>query len=128
MDSTLVQVTTMKMSYFVFGTNNMPAAVAFYDALFDGMGVQRHPDDGRMTLWIGDGFLFALAEPFDEQLATVGNGSMCGFQFDNTDQIIERHTLAIQLGGSDEGEPRIRSDRFSAYVRDLDGNKLCFFN
>ena len=118
----------MKMSYFVFGTNNMSAAVEFYDRLFEGTGVQRHPNEGRMALWIGDGFLFALAEPFDEKAATVGNGSMCGFELDNADQVSEKHALALEHGGKDEGEPKIRSDRFSAYVRDLDGNKLCFFN
>ncbi|GJM12284.1 MAG: glyoxalase [Pseudohongiella sp.] len=117
----------MKMNYFVFGTNNMSAAVEFYDRLFEGMGMQRHPGEGRMTLWLGDGFLFALAEPFDEQAATVGNGSMCGFQLDSDEQITATHALAIELGGVDEGEPKIRSDRFSAYARDLDGNKLCFY-
>ena len=80
-----------------------------------------------MTIWIGEGFLFALAEPFDENPATVGNGSMSGFQLNNVEEISDKHTLAIKLGGIDEGSPRVRSDRFSAYVRDLDGNKLCFF-
>jgi len=115
------------MNYFVFGTNDMASAVEFYDRLFEGLGAQRHPGEGRMTLWIGDGFLFALAEPFDGKPATVGNGSMCGFELDGDAQIKEKYELALQLGGSDEGGPAIRSDRFSAYVRDLDGNKLCFY-
>jgi predicted lactoylglutathione lyase len=117
----------MKMNYFVFGTNNLSVAVKFYDSLFEGMDVQRHPEEGRMAMWIGEGFLFALAEPFDESLATVGNGSMCGFQLNSAEEISAKHALAIKLGGVDEGGPSVRSDRFSAYVRDLDGNKLCFF-
>lgn len=117
----------MKLNYFVFGTNTMSAAVSFYDKLFEGTDVQRHPNEGRMTLWLCDSFMFALAEPFDEQPATVGNGSMCGFQLDSDEQISEKHALAVSLGGIDEGAPAIRSDRFSAYVRDLDGNKICFF-
>lgn len=117
----------MKMNYFVFGTNDMAAAVEFYDKVFDGMDVQRHPNEGRMTLWIAESFLFALAEPFDGSPATVGNGAMCGFQLDSAEEISAKHALAIELGGADEGSPAIRSDRFSAYVRDLDGNKLCFF-
>jgi hypothetical protein len=34
----------------------------------------------------------------------------------------------MELGATDEGEPGERSPAFyGAYVRDLDGNKLCFF-
>jgi predicted lactoylglutathione lyase len=33
---------------------------------------------------------------------------------------------AIELGGCSEGEPNPRGPFFSAYVRDLDNNKLCF--
>ncbi len=117
----------MKMSYFVFGTNDMAAAIAFYDSLFQGMDIQRHPNEGRMTLWIGEDFLFAVAEPFDENPATVGNGTMCGFQLDSAEQVSAMHALAVQLGGVDEGAPGVRSDRYSAYARDLDGNKICFF-
>lgn len=117
----------MKMNYFVFGTNNMPAAIEFYEKIFADTGVQRLPEGGRMTLWMAESFLFALAEPIDGNPATVGNGAMCGFQLDSAEEITAKHALAIELGGVDEGEPAIRSDRFSAYVRDLDGNKLCFF-
>lgn len=115
------------MNYFVFGTNYMSAAVQFYEKIFEGMDVQRHPEEGRMTMWIGEGFLFALAEPIDEGPATVGNGSMCGFQLNSAEEISAKHALAIKLGGVDEGAPSVRSDRFSAYFRDIDGNKLCFF-
>ena len=34
---------------------------------------------------------------------------------------------ALEVGGTDEGKPEIRSGRFSAYVRDLDKNKICIF-
>jgi hypothetical protein len=76
------------------------------------MEVQRHPGEGRMIMWIGEGFLFALAEPFDENPATVGNGSMCGFQLNNAEEISAKHALVIKLGGVDEGGLAGRSDRF----------------
>jgi hypothetical protein len=41
----------MKMNYFVFGTNDMPAAVAFYDFIFADCGMTKLHDEGRMTLW-----------------------------------------------------------------------------
>lgn len=117
----------MKMNYFVFGTNNMDVAVTFYDDLFsDGLMNKIH-NEGRMTLWAGDGFMFALAEPFDQKQATAGNGTMVGFNLGNTDEVTSLYQKALSLGATDEGAPGIRSGRFSAYVRDLDHNKICFF-
>lgn len=38
------------------------------------------------------------------------------------------HAKALQLGGSNEGDPGPRGKGFyTAYFRDLDGNKLNFF-
>ena len=40
------------------------------------------------------------------------------------------YARAIELGATDEGEPgeRIPGVFYGAYVRDLDGNKICFFH
>jgi catechol 2,3-dioxygenase-like lactoylglutathione lyase family enzyme len=76
-------------------------------------------------MWVNDGFMFALAEPFDGKPATIGNGSMVGFQVDSEAEVDRLYTLALTLGATDEGQPGIRSGHHSAYVRDLDGNKLC---
>jgi uncharacterized glyoxalase superfamily protein PhnB len=117
----------MKMNYFVFGTNNMQAAVGFYDAFFEGSEVNKIHAEGRMTVWAGGDFMFGLAEPFDGEAATSGNGTMAGFNLGSADEIERLYKKALELGGTDEGEPRIRAGRFSAYVRDLDRNKLCLF-
>ena len=117
----------MNMNYFVFGTNDKPAAVAFYDFIFADCGMAKLNDEGRMTLWGGDEFMFALAEPFDGNTATSGNGNMVGFNLDSSEQVESLYHKAISVGATDEGEPGIRSGRFSAYVRDLDSNKICFF-
>ena len=50
----------MKMNYFVVGTNDMDAAAAFYDALFENLGVTRANPSDRMTYWLGEDFAFAL--------------------------------------------------------------------
>lgn len=115
----------MKMNYFVFGTNNMQAGVAFYDAVFDGAGLNKIPASDRMTYWLGAGFAFTLAIPFDEEPATRGNGTMLGLELGADEDVRRVHAKAVELGGQDEGEPRQRGPKFSAYVRDLDGNKLC---
>jgi Predicted lactoylglutathione lyase len=80
-----------------------------------------------MTLWGNKEFTFAIAEPFDENPASNGNGTMLGFQVDSIEKVNRLHNKALDLGGMSEGEPRIRSNMYSAYVRDLDKNKICFY-
>lgn len=115
----------MKLNYVVVGTNDMAAACAFYDALFAQSGLNRIAPTERMTYWLGEGFAFAAAIPFDEAPATNGNGTMVGFSVGSADEVRRLHDLAIELGGRCAGAPGQRGPRFSAYVRDLDGNKLC---
>lgn len=115
----------MKMNYFVFGTNDMRASKAFYDRLFAGAGLQTMQPSDRMTYWLGEGFAFAIATPFDEAPATNGNGTMVGFSVGAKEDVEKMHDLALELGGTCEGAPGQRGPKFSAYVRDLDGNKLC---
>lgn len=116
----------MKMNYAVVGTNDMSAATRFYDALFAQSGVQRAAQSARMTYWLGRDFAFAVALPFDGERATSGNGAMVGFSVGPEAEVTRMHGLALSLGGRCEGAPGQRGPRFSAYVRDLDGNKLCF--
>lgn len=118
----------MKMNYFVFGTNNMEKAVAFYDAIFKIAGVNKIHSQGRMTLWAGQDFMFAIAEPFNGEIATNGNGTMIGFNLSSSQQVEELYEKALSIGGENEGTPGMRSGRFSAYVRDLDKNKICLFS
>ncbi|PCH60500.1 MAG: glyoxalase [SAR86 cluster bacterium] len=117
----------MKMNYFVFGTSDMQASIRFYDALFESSEITKIHSEGRMTLWAGEGFMFAVAEPFDGEEASFGNGTMVGFNLDSSEKVEDIYKKALELGGTDEGKPAIRSDRFSAYFRDLDKNKICLY-
>lgn len=117
----------MKANYFVFGTNNMPRAVEFYDVIFERSDINRMPSEGRMTLWVGGDFMFAVAEPFNGESATFGNGTMLGLSVGSSSEVERLHAQALALGADDEGQCKIRSGRFSAYIRDLDGNKICFY-
>jgi len=116
----------MKMNYFVVGTNDMAAATEFYSALFENSALHRVSPVERMTYWLGEDFAFAVAVPFDAKSATAGNGTMVGFNVGSTEDVERLHQLALTLGGTCEGAPGQRGIKFSAYVRDLDGNKLCF--
>jgi predicted lactoylglutathione lyase len=117
----------MKMSYTVLGTNNMKAAVKFYDSLFENTDLKQVFANERMTYWQCDEFTLALAIPFNEESATNGNGTMIGINVGSKDEVKRLHLKAIELGGRDEGGPNQRGPYYSAYVRDLDNNKLCFF-
>lgn len=116
----------MKMNYAVVGTNDMDASVEFYDALFEHSGFAKVQPSARMTYWLRDDFAFAAALPFDGEPATSGNGAMVGFSTGSAEEAARLHQRAVELGGTCEGAPGQRGPRFSAYVRDLDGNKLCF--
>ena len=87
----------MKMNYFVLGTNNMQSAVRFYDELFEGCNMNKLLDGGRMTLWNGNDFMFALAEPFDGKEATVGNGSMVGFNLGSSSEVERLYNKALEI-------------------------------
>ena len=71
-------------------------------------------------------------KPYDGQAATVGNGVMVGIEADSRDQVDQIYKKALELGGSDEGQPGLRAEGgdgfYAAYFRDLDGNKLDVFS
>lgn len=117
----------MKMNYFVFGTNDKQKAVSFYDAFFEGCGLAKVHDEGRMTLWANEELMFAVAEPFDENAASNGNGTMVGLNVDSSEEVDRLYGKALTLGGVCEGKPSIRSGMYSAYIRDLDKNKICLY-
>ena len=76
----------------------------------------------------GDGAMLALCIPYDEQAQACGNGNMVAINAGNRETVDKLYSKARELGASDEGEPGERMPVFyGGYVRDLDGNKLCFY-
>ncbi len=116
----------MKMNYCVLGTNNMEAAIKFYNALFEITEYKHVATTDRMAFWQSNDFTFAVAVPFNKEPATNGNGTMIGFSVDSAEEVKKLYQKMIELGGTCEGEPGQRGPYFSAYARDLDKNKLCF--
>lgn len=126
------------LSYVYFGTNNLDRAIAFYNAALAPIGMERcttgdpewdrvaagwgtYEDDGarELAFWIG--------LPFDQQVASAGNGSMVAFSARSWKAVDDFHAAALAHGGRCEGAPGLRlqysSDFYAAYVRDPDGNK-----
>ena len=117
------------VGYATVGTNNKSKAIAFYDPIMKELGAELFFSNEQMNAWAIDSYLFAVAKPYDDNAATVGNGTMIGFPLDSSDKVDELYALALSLGGLDEGPPGARGGGFyGAYFRDLDGNKLVFYH
>jgi catechol 2,3-dioxygenase-like lactoylglutathione lyase family enzyme len=119
------------LAYATVGSNDLDRAKGFYDALLGSagiVGVFDHPSGGR--IYGKDGvFFFGVLGPHNKQPATVGNGSMFAFKFDNRAEVDAFYQKALALGGGDEGAPGYRGPTFYfSYFRDLEGNKLCAFS
>lgn len=118
------------IGYVTLGTNDLPKAAKFYDAIAAEFGMGRMMDFGSYIAWgTMDGPAgVALTKPHDGQLATVGNGVMVALQAKDKDQVDRIYAIALAQGGTDEGAPGPRGGGFYAgYFRDLDGNKLNAF-
>ena len=118
------------IGYVTLGTNDLPRAAAFYDALLGEIGAKRLWDFGRGIAWgtAQDKPSLAIMTPFDGQPATVGNGVMVALAVDSRAKVDLVHAKALALGGRDEGPAGARGEGFYAgYFRDLDGNKLDVF-
>jgi predicted lactoylglutathione lyase len=119
------------IGYITLGTNDLPRAAAFYDALLGELGAKRTMENDHLVAWSvrPDRPGLGIIKPFDKKPATVGNGVMVGLLMDSTSKVDALHRKALQLGGKDEGAPGPRGEGFYAgYFRDLDGNKLNFFH
>ncbi|HVY87321.1 MAG TPA: VOC family protein [Hyphomonadaceae bacterium] len=117
------------IGYVLLGTNKYEQAKEFYDKVFAPVGGKRAMDFGSSLVWSnGKGPLLGVAQPYNKQAATAGNGTMVALQMPSKEKVHEVYDAALAAGGSDEGPAGPRGDTFYAgYFRDLDGNKLCAF-
>jgi catechol 2,3-dioxygenase-like lactoylglutathione lyase family enzyme len=127
------------LSYVYVGTNDLARAIQFYEATLGALGMQRcvtgdtewdkvaagwgtYEDGGarELAFWVGI--------PFDQNKATVGNGTMVAFRADTWKDVDDFHAAALANGGRSEGAPGLRPhyapDFYAAYARDPDGNKI----
>ena len=120
----------MMIGYVTIGTNDLPRAAAFYDALLAELGGKRLMDYGRGYSYgtSMDTPGLGLVKPFNEKPAAPGNGTMVALAADSRATVDRLYKKALELGGTDEGPAGPRGDDFYAgYFRDLDGNKLSVF-
>ncbi|MDJ0758311.1 MAG: VOC family protein [Woeseiaceae bacterium] len=123
------------IGYVTLGTNNLQKAAAYYDELFGSLGIGRFmEEDDVFIAWAPEPNApsVAVTVPFNKEKATVGNGVMVALFMDSPDKVDAFHKKALDLGGTNEGDPGFRpaeNDKgfYAGYFRDLDGNKLNAF-
>jgi len=118
------------LGYATIGTKDMDRATAFYDALLAEVGAKQLFGMDRIKFYgtSPDAAMLAICIPYDEKEQHPGNGTMVAIPGGSREGVDKLYAKAMELGATDEGEPGERMPVFyGAYVRDLDGNKLCFF-
>ena len=118
------------IGYATIGTSDMDKACAFYDALLGEIGGSQLMGMDRIKFYGtgGEGAMLAICIPYDEKAQNCGNGNMIAINAGDRATVDKLYAKAMELGASDEGEPGERMPVFyGGYVRDLDGNKLCFY-
>ena len=116
----------------VIGSNDIPAARKFYDAVLATVGVSDgdfNEETQRIYYRTSDGTLI-VTKPMDGNPATVANGGTLGFKCKTPEQAKAFHDAAVANGGVSIEDPpgwRNLGERkvYLAYVRDPSGHKLC---
>lgn len=116
------------LSHVSFGTNDFERAVAFYDRVLPTLGIQRIMEHPGAVAYGKKYPEFWIQIPFDNQTATVGNGTHIGFIAPSKEAVRAFYEAAIAAGATDDGAPGGRPDYgepyYGCYVRDLDGHKI----
>ncbi len=119
------------IGYVTIGVSDMQRAVAFYDGLLAEVGGKQVFGMDRIKFY-GNGRgnpMLAICIPYDKQPPHRGNGNMVAIPGGSPEGVNKLHAKAISLGATDEGAPGARMPTFyGGYVRDPDGNKICFFD
>jgi catechol 2,3-dioxygenase-like lactoylglutathione lyase family enzyme len=117
-------------SHVMLGTNDLPRAQAFYDAVLGTLGVPAGRVDRHRVFWRTSTGMFSVSLPINGEPATAGNGSTLGFACTSAEQVQAWHAAGLAHGGSTcEDPPGVREGAagrlYLAYLRDPDGNKIC---
>jgi hypothetical protein len=111
-----------------YGSNDIPRAKQFYDAISEIIGAQRVIDTDSLAVYKGpNGQPFIIGKPYAGD-PTPGNGTQVVFDAPTRASVDAAHAKALELGCKSEGEPGPRGpaemNMYACYVRDFDGNKI----
>lgn len=116
-------------SHVTIGSNDPDQAAAFYDAVLGALQIpQLFKFDGLVAYGELSGPKTFILRPFDGDAAAAGNGNHVAFLASSRSQVDAFHAKALEMGGSNEGAPGLRTHDhphyYGAYIRDPEGNKL----
>ncbi|MGI8841371.1 MAG: VOC family protein [Caulobacteraceae bacterium] len=117
-------------SHIMIGTNDLGRAKTFYDSLLGTLGVPPATVDGHRIFYMTPTGVFSVSQPIDGKPATHANGGTVGFAAKSPAEAEAWHAAGVAAGGTScEDPPGVREGgmgkMYLAYLRDLDGNKLC---
>lgn len=118
------------IGYVTIGVKDMEKAKQYWGGLLEPLGAKVVMDMGRIAL-LGTAPgnpMLGICIPYDEKDMHPGNGNMLAFTASSKEEVDKLYARALELGGTDEGEPGDRGGNFyGGYFRDPDGNKAVFF-
>jgi catechol 2,3-dioxygenase-like lactoylglutathione lyase family enzyme len=124
----------MIFSHITLGTNDLKSATIFYAVVLEPLGIGLHSKfEGGVAFaplsFEGVEPPFVVMHPIDGMPGSAGNGTQVSFSAPSRWAVNEFHKKALSAGATSQGSPGIRKhyhpNFFGAYVRDLDGNKIC---
>jgi catechol 2,3-dioxygenase-like lactoylglutathione lyase family enzyme len=117
-------------SHVMIGTNDLGKAKTFYDRLLGTLGVAPATIDRHRIFYRTNSGVFSVSKPINGEPATPANGGTIGFACNSPQQADAWYAAGLANGGIPCEEPpglrEIPTGKFYvAYLRDLDGHKLC---
>ncbi|MCY4128493.1 MAG: VOC family protein [Gammaproteobacteria bacterium] len=117
------------MNHVSIGTNRFDEAVHFYDAVLATIGASRQHEIPNVAVAYGKLFPeFWVQRPLNGESATTANGTHFAFLAPSRDAVDAFYQVAIEAGGTSDGEPGLRPEYgpgyYGAFVFDLDGHKI----
>ena len=111
-------------------SNDLNRATEFYIEVLAPLGalLVRTVEGHSAMFGTDEGPEFFVLSPANGEPATVANGGTYGLKSPTRAGVDEFHAKGIAMGAIDEGAPGPRDfapNAYAAYMRDLDGNKIC---
>ena len=119
-------------SFITIGTNNLNKSSIFYSKILKPLKIVKVLSHKRYYGYAKSAtpkkIQLYIIKPFNKKKSTSGNGTMVTFSAKSKKEVNEFYNIGIKNGAKDEGKPGPRHGKdYYAYLRDLDGNKICAF-